>query len=167
MVWIHTNAFQLYCQQQKKEDTKLFTAYTDGACRISNPGQCACAFVVFKDDVEIKRQGTFLGPDFHTNNFAEYQGLLTLLNWAYLTGCKPITIYCDSLLIVNQVNGVWNTRADLAQFTLRAQALMMKGKHTLKHIRGHQGIVGNEIADKICNEVLDAVKPREKRDHAV
>jgi ribonuclease HI len=145
----------------------MITAYTDGACRVSNPGQCSCAFVVFDDGVEIKRQGSFLGPEFHTNNYAEYQGLLKLLEWALLANIRKIRIHCDSLLIVKQTNGEWNAKPELAPYATRACALVMYGGHTLVHIRGHQGIVGNELADQICNEVLDAVKPREKKTHAV
>jgi ribonuclease HI len=142
-------------------------AFTDGACRQSNPGICSAAFVVLDGDVEIARQGKYLGPELHTNNFAEYQGLLMLLHWAYDVGVKGLLIHCDSLLVVKQVAGEWNARTDLAQYTREAQALMLHGGHSMKHVRGHQDCVGNILADQICNYTLDAEHPREKKDHSV
>lgn len=133
----------------------MLKAYTDGACRGGNPGFCSCAFVVYDGDLELVSQGTFLGHERHTNNFAEYQGLLTMLQWAHKAGHKGTVIHCDSLLVINQVTQIWQTRNDLVPYALRANALVGVGGHTLKHVRGHQGIVGNERADQICNQMLD------------
>lgn len=138
-------------------------AYTDGACRVSNPGICSAAFVVYDDGVEIAHEGIYLGPEVHTNNFAEYQGLLALLNWALANDQTDMRIFCDSKLVVCQVNGEWNTRDELAPLTRRAQVLLLRGSHTLAHIRGHQGILGNERADQLCNSVLDYYHPRKTK----
>ena len=142
----------------------MLHAYTDGACRVSNPGQCSCAFVVYKDGVEIYSGTNFLGPENHTNNYAEYQGLLECLRWAYTVKKTGMLIHCDSLLVVNQVTGVWKISAELEQWATAARALVLQGNHTIKHVRGHQGIVGNERADQLCNQTLDAVCPREKKE---
>lgn len=145
----------------------MIRAYTDGACRVSNPGICSCAFVVYDDDVVMKEAKFYLGPEKHTNNFAEYQGLLNLLRWAFDSVVESMLIHCDSLLVVKQVNEEWATRADLEKLTFEARGYMALGKHTLKHIRGHQGIVGNERADLLCNEILDEVCPRTKKPRKV
>ena len=137
-------------------------AYCDGACRVSNPGICSCAFVICitngEDDMlyykyEHKR---YLGPELHTNNFAEYNGLLDLLKWAEESGVHDLDIRCDSQLIVKQVNGVWGVKhEELRSLHTLATALMIRGGHTLNWVRGHNGDPGNEFVDKLCNEVLD------------
>lgn len=134
----------------------MLTAYTDGACRISNPGLCSCAFVVYDGDKQIAREGFFLGPELHTNNYAEYQGLLRLLDYLAMMHYQHVQIFCDSALVVNQSLGKWTTsNPNLAKFSTKAYVMLIRGGHTLTHIKGHDGNVGNEEADKVCNEILD------------
>ena len=57
----------------------MIEAYCDGACRVSNPGVTSCAWVVYEGEREVKHQAYFLGPELHTNNYAEFQGLIKLL----------------------------------------------------------------------------------------
>jgi len=112
----------------------------------------------FSDEYKkIHEEGFWLGEG--TNNYAEYSALLHLLKW--LGSWKEVTIYCDSALVVNQVNDVWdvNNRA-LLPYWQEAYARLIQGKHKLIHIRGHQGIEGNERADFLCNEVLDDFERR-------
>jgi ribonuclease HI len=131
-----------------------YVAYTDGACRVSNPGLCSCAFVVYEDGVEKFRHGRFLGFPY-SNNYAEYHGVIMLLEWADGLGYSDFEIWCDSQLIVKQVNCEWKAKENLAALCARAFALLHKTNSTLKWLRGHNGNLGNEIADEICNEILD------------
>src|SRR5665213_891479 len=111
-------------------------AYTDGACRVSNPGQCSCAFAVFNGDQVIAQFSTYLGPKLYTNNYAEYMGLIYLLRWADAAKIKGLDIYCDSKLVVNQVNDVWNiNREELRSLRDEAYAFMIRDAHTLQHIK--------------------------------
>jgi ribonuclease HI len=137
-------------------------AYTDGACRVSNPGQTSCAWVIAitsnEDDVlYFKESGSrYLGPELHTNNYAEYQGLLDLLKYAAKHKIMGLEIYCDSKLVVNQVNDVWDVNnQELVPLWVLAYALRIRGGHTLQHIHGHSGDPGNEYVDRLCNEALD------------
>ena len=133
-------------------------AYTDGACRVSNPGQTSCAWVIFQeDDNGPKYEGSrYLGPELHTNNYAEYQGLLDLLKYAAKHKIMGLEIYCDSKLVVNQVNDVWDVNSqELMPLCVLAYALRIRGGHTLQHIHGHSGDPGNEYVDHLCNEALD------------
>jgi ribonuclease HI len=139
----------------------MISAYCDGACRGGNPGDTSCAFVIYDGDKEIFRKGTYLGPDKHTNNYAEYMGLITLLSFMHekLYNGQPLTrvlIFCDSQVVVQQVNQEWPVKAEsLTALNATAYALKVRGKHVLQHIHGHDGILGNETADEICNEILD------------
>jgi ribonuclease HI len=137
----------------------MLTAYCDGACRVSNPGICSCAFVIYKDEVEVHTEGKYIGPEFHSNNFAEYQGLLLLLEYLYLHSIRNVVIHCDSELVVNQSLGKWDiNQPDLKVLATKCYGLLVQGCHVLKHIKGHDGNKGNERADGLCNAMLDAHK---------
>jgi ribonuclease HI len=131
---------------------QTLTAYCDGGCR-GNPGPSSCAFAVYMGSEEVHRGGKFLGTK--TNNEAEYEGLIALLE--YLHGhFQRVLIFSDSALVVNQVNGAWKINDEkLRPLVARAYALLVRGRHTLQLIKGHSGILGNETVDQICNEVLD------------
>ena len=132
-----------------------YSAYCDGACRVSNPGICSCAWVLHGPNINA-HEVHFLGPKLHTNNYAEYQGLIRLLKFLYKARLRNVVIYCDSLLVVNQVNDVWDVNSpDLLPYWQLAYGMVMQGCHVLKHIKGHDGIAGNEEADRLCNEELD------------
>lgn len=132
------------------------TAYSDGASR-GNPGKASCAYVIYKDGEEIDTGARELG--IQTNNYAEYQGLIEALfalkTWNY----TKAEIFCDSTLVVNQVNNVWRVKDQkLKEHHALAQGLLINGSHILSHVDGHKGIKGNERADQLCNNILDAVE---------
>jgi len=131
------------------------TAYCDGACRLKNPGTGSCAFVVYKDGVEFYSAGFFLGEGV-TNNFCEYNGLIKLLEWAAAEGITGMLVSSDSQLVVNQTSHVWGVKHGLDALCNTASSLMVAGKHSLRWERGHSGNVGNELADQLCNIVLDS-----------
>ncbi len=135
----------------------MLKSYCDGACRGGNPGQCSCAFAVFNSTGDLVASGKrYLGPELHTNNYAEYQGLLDLLKWAEKEGRYNLTIYCDSKLIVNQVMDVWDVNSEeLRPLWQLAYSLRVRRCHVLEHVKGHSGNPGNEFCDKLCNEALN------------
>ena len=137
----------------------MITAYTDGACRISNPGLCSCAFVLYGMPGGEITQAKYLGPDLHTNNYAEYQGLILLLEWLYKRNIRNVIIHCDSELVVNQTLGNWSiNQPGLKVLAAKCYGLLVQGYHVLKHCDGHSGIVGNERADALCNAILDKIQ---------
>ena len=134
----------------------MIVAYTDGACRINNPGVCSCAFAVLSNTGISMSHSKYLGPELHTNNFAEYSGLIECLKFLDEQGFKGVLIRCDSQLIVKQVNGEWNVKhEELKPLHALATALLIRGGHTLEWIKGHNGDPGNEMVDRLCNEILD------------
>ncbi len=138
-------------------------AYTDGACRISNPGQCSAAWALLNDSgALVTYKARYLGPELHTNNYAEYQGLLDLLKWAEVAKVTGLDIHCDSQLVVKQMNGEWAVKhKELQPLHNLAQALRIRGRHRIHWIRGHEQAeleedrIGNTFVDRLCNEVLD------------
>jgi len=107
-------------------------------------------------------KGYFLGPEPHTNNYAEYQGLLRLLRHLYEKQYTDVLIHCDSMLVVEQVNGRWDVKhKELLPYVNEAYGLLTQGHHRLIHVRGHgknenaTDNEGNDYVDKLCNQVLD------------
>ena len=141
----------------------MITAYTDGACRVSNPGLCSCAFVIYDYlGTEIFCQAGDL-PGLNTNNYSEYMGMLNALMYLDNHKLHDVTIFCDSKLVVNQINGQWAClKPDLLPLRNRAQLLMLRGRHIIQHIDGHAGHVGNERADELCNDTLDKIQGKGK-----
>jgi ribonuclease HI len=138
------------------------TAYTDGANRVSKPGMASCAWMINLPGGHRVSQGYFLGPEPHTNNYAEYHGLLYLLRHLYDKMYTGVLIHCDSKLVVEQVNRRWEIKhQELAPYAHEAYGLLMQGYHKLIHVRGHGGNEnatdneGNDYVDKLCNQVLD------------
>lgn len=132
------------------------TAYTDGACRGGNPGICSCAWVLYESGKLVISDSHYLGPERHTNNYAEYQGLILLLKYLYQNNIRNVIIHSDSELVVNQTLGKWATNLESTHlFAAQAYGLLIQGCHMLKHVKGHDECIGNIRADQICNQVLD------------
>lgn len=145
-----------------------WTAYCDGACRMSNPGYAASSYVVYDDNLKEIEAQAITHPGLNTNNFAEYMALLALLLRAEKIGWKGLRIYSDSSLVVNQCTGGWAVSSKFANFASTANALLIRGGHKLVHMRGHEkdprkGLhKGNNRADELCNDVLDKWQAQEK-----
>src|SRR5215469_10506126 len=80
-----------------------FTAHCDGGSR-GNPGPSGYGAVI--EDPEgrvVARLSEYLGKQ--TNNYAEYSGLLAVLEWAIENGTRCLRVVSDSELMVNQMKG--------------------------------------------------------------
>ncbi len=93
-----------------------------------------------------------------TNNVAEYRGLLAALEWALAHGHTRVHIKSDSLLLVQQMNGVYRIKHEgLLPLYREARHLMAKiGRVTLEHVRREQ----NKDADRLSNLGMDLNEPR-------
>ena len=137
------------------------TAYVDGACRVSNPGVCSCAWVLYDSSwiaPQDKSNSYYLGPELHTNNYAEYMGLIKLLEYLYMDNIRNVVIHSDSKLVVNQTLHNWECNGDLRPLMSKAYGLLVQGCHVLKHVKGHADTPGNNRADELCNAMLDIHK---------
>lgn len=128
----------------------MIKIFTDGGSR-GNPGQAACAYVVFDDAGNIRQScGKYLGVA--TNNEAEYQGVIEALRSSELAEETHINFYLDSLLVVNQLNGLWKIKEPrLRELLMKGRALENNRKITYTHIPREQ----NAAADLLVNETLD------------
>ena len=128
-----------------------FTAHCDGGSR-GNPGPSGYGAVV--EDAKgqvVARLSHFLG--IQTNNFAEYSGLLAVLQWALENGTKRLRVVSDSELMVKQMKGLYKVKSPgllpLCKEARRLAARLdgFEMRHTL---RG-----GNKEADRLANEAMD------------
>jgi len=125
--------------------------FTDGGSR-GNPGPSASGFVILdKSDNVIFSQGIYLG--IMTNNQAEYLALKYGLGKLDDMGIHEVSVYMDSLLIVNQMNGKFKIKNQdlLVIFTDIKNILKSFKKVTFTHVPREK----NKLADAEVNKALD------------
>lgn len=104
------------------------TVYIDGLCEPYNPGGVATyGFVMYRDDAKVFEEGKVVGEGAGvSNNVAEYSALcraLSLLLSQKLCHEK-IVVKSDSMLVVNQMSGRWNSHGGL-YYNVYKQALSL------------------------------------------
>lgn len=125
--------------------------YADGGSR-GNPGPSACGYVIMDNTQRvIARGGEYLGIT--TNNQAEYQGVRLAMEKALELGLKKIDVRLDSMLVVNQMNGVYSIKnRELWPINERIRDLMTHfEKVTFRHVPREL----NQLADGEVNRALD------------
>lgn len=125
--------------------------YSDGGSR-GNPGPSAAGYVIMDHNQDVIDQGgEYLGVT--TNNQAEYQGVRIGLEKALSLGIKRVDFRIDSMLVVNQMNGVYKIKnRELWPINERIRALMTEfEKVTFSHVRREF----NQLADGMVNRTLD------------
>ncbi len=139
---------------------------TDGGSR-GNPGPAAYGYVIYdlsagastKEKITpgaaivLEKCGNYLGVT--TNNQAEYAGLIAGVKWVLEHEPQAeLEIKMDSLLIVNQVKGLYKVKSpDLFPRFQEVRGLLAKlPKWNISHTYRS----GNSIADGLVNEALDS-----------
>lgn len=125
--------------------------YADGGSR-GNPGPSASGYVIMNDKQEVLAQGgEYLGIT--TNNQAEYHGVRLGLEKAKTLGLRKIDFRLDSMLVVNQMNGIYTIKnRDLWPINERIRKLVTDfDRVTFRHVHREQ----NQLADTQVNRVLD------------
>lgn len=125
--------------------------YSDGGSR-GNPGPSASGYVLLdRDDKILIDEGVYLGVT--TNNVAEYTALKLGLEAALRAGAQEVDCYMDSLLVVNQMRGVFKIKnRDLWPVHDAIKALVPKFKSV--HFT-HVPREFNKLADAAVNRALD------------
>lgn len=130
----------------------MIIVYSDGGSR-GNPGPSAAGFVIINAQQEmIEQGGEYLGIT--TNNVAEYHGVRLGLERALELGYKKIDFRVDSMMVVNQMNGIYAIKnRELWPIHERIRGLirqfdMVKFSHVKREF--------NQLADGMVNKTLDA-----------
>jgi probable phosphoglycerate mutase len=128
-----------------------FIAHCDGGSR-GNPGPAGYGAVVDNPEgVTVARLSGFIGM--HTNNVAEYSGLLAVLKWAVENGATRLRVISDSELMVKQMQGKYKVASpSLRPLWEEARKLsrQLEGFQITHTLRG-----GNKEADRLANEAMD------------
>ncbi len=126
-------------------------AFIDGSCQ-GNPGEAGCGIVLQDQKGNIlQTKGKYLGQG--TNNTAEYEGLLGCLELAAPFNPEELEVFSDSLLLVNQINGVYRIKQPHLQRLrdrIQAQAKELSFDFTIQHIPREQ----NKLADKLARRAI-------------
>lgn len=136
----------------KPQSVKEIKLYADGGSR-GNPGPSSSGFVLLDmEDNIIFKSGVYLGIT--TNNQAEYQALKFGLEAAKKLNAREVEVYMDSLLVINQMKGVFKVKnRDLWPIheAIKELATGFK-KVTYTHVPREF----NKLADAEVNTTLDA-----------
>jgi ribonuclease HI len=132
------------------QDMTRFTAHIDGGAR-GNPGPAGWGASIRSDDGEAVE---LCGALQHaTNNVAEYHGLLSALRWCRDHGATEVHIRSDSLLLVQQMRGVYKVKNEGLK-PLHGEARLLAheiGRVTYEHVRREF----NTDADRLANRAMD------------
>lgn len=116
--------------------------YTDGSC-LRNPGPGGWAFAVV-DTYTLCSGGEYKT----TNNRMELQAVIEAL---LFIPNEHVSIYTDSLWVINCASGAWKRKANLdlwAQF----DEVVQKKQVTWNWVRGHSGESYNQRVDKLARQ---------------
>lgn len=128
------------------------TVYSDGGSR-GNPGKSAYAIVVTSEGKVLHQHAEFLG--IHTNNYAEYRGLIAGINKALELGADEAEFVMDSQLVIRQMTGEYKVKnPDMAVLHSDAEALAsMIPKVRYRNVRRSEELI--PVADALLNAEMD------------
>ena len=135
---------------RRKGRVLKITAFVDGASR-GNPGPAGYGAFLKLDSGEIIEACGYLGRT--TNNVAEYTGLLEAMELACAEGADELDVISDSLLLVNQMLGIYRVRHENL-IPLHQKARTLSRRFSRFSIR-HTLRAGNKDADRLANLAVD------------
>ena len=130
----------------------MYCVYSDGGSR-GNPGPSAYAIVVTKDGKTVHEHAEFLGV--HTNNYAEYRGLIAGISKALELGADEVELVMDSQLVIRQMTGQYRVKSpDMLALHEDAKNLAsMIPKVTFTNVRRSERLIPR--ADALLNAEMD------------
>ena len=148
---MNKNLFDEVRDERTETVSGWFTAHCDGGSR-GNPGPAGYGAVVEDPNGQVvARLSEYLGRQ--TNNYAEYKGLLAVLEWALANAARRLKVISDSELMVRQMKGIYKVKNPGLKplwEEARRRAHKLDGFEMQHTLRG-----GNKEADRLANEAMD------------
>ncbi len=148
-----------------KYELNTLKIYCDGACQ-GNPGKSGSGLAIYDGD----KNPTILYGDYEpngTNNTAELKALYKALLIANDNSNKT-TIFCDSKYSIDCIskwaygwkkNGWKKKGGEIKNLELIKLAHNLfdtiQTKVEIKHVKGHSGVEGNELADRMAIKAIE------------
>ena len=129
-----------------------YEIWTDGAC-IPNPGNGGWAWI--RDDGVEAYGVEAYGFEIHTtSNRMEILAVIEAIT--HLPERARALIYSDSQYVVYTMNKNWNKKKNIDLWQRLDKAIINK-EIKFKWIRGHNGDLGNELADELANKAIKEI----------
>lgn len=141
-----------------RDTASAVTIYVDGASR-GNPGPSGIGYhVVDTDGHTLDQGGKFIG--FASSRVAEYYAMKNGIEHAIARGLKVVHFISDSLMVVNQLNGIFTIKnQDILPIYREIQnKLDYFNSVSFTHVSRDQ----NLIADREANLAIDNILQRRK-----
>ena len=141
----------LFADNPSASTSGWVTAHCDGGAR-GNPGPAGYGAVLTGPNGElIAELSEFLGV--RTNNYAEYSGLLAVLEYALAHNLLRLRVVSDSELMVKQIQGKYKVNSpDLRPLWQEAKNRIARlDAFEISHALRHK----NKDADRLANEAMD------------
>ena len=128
----------------------VYTLFFDG-CSKGNPGKAGAGAAIYRNQIEIYNQSSFVGEKI-SNNVAEYTGLLIGLQKAAELNIDRLHVKGDSMLAIKQLRGEFKVSSpSLLPLYNQAKCLEREIGHvTYEHVYREY----NKRADQLANEGL-------------
>lgn len=129
------------------------TINVDGASR-GNPGPSGIGYCIYDSNGQtVERKGEFIG--FATSRVAEYYAMKKGIERAIELGYKTVRFISDSLMVVNQLNGIFTVKNQdiISIYQDIQQKLSSFDAVSFTHVSRSE----NMIADSEANAAIDAI----------
>lgn len=149
-------AEKLQRQKQAAINRQTWQAWFDGAAEPTNPGPRGIGGLLVSPDkterVEISR-----AIGYGTNNEAEYEALIAVLESALEKGVEYLLVHGDSALVINQTMGDWQVKSpNLFGFCRKCKELARQFKSCkFRWIRREQNKAADNLSKKALEKLLD------------
>ncbi|MDH3200076.1 MAG: ribonuclease HI [Myxococcales bacterium] len=132
-----------------KPEADELLVYADGACS-GNPGPAGVGVVALWDD-QRRELSEYIGEA--TNNIAELTGVLRAIQLAHELD-RPLRLYTDSKYAMGVLTQGWKAKANKELIAEITEWLQGHPDTELFHVRGHQGVTLNEVADELAVQAV-------------